>query len=414
VNIFLKKLLLDNLPRWCEGKYKSKINWENSVGYVVRFIYGDIKGQVKIINYINKNKHIIIKYNNETLDISISNFLKCKLGKLFGVRNGEFIFQIGESLLNDKRNLNIIDKEHRCDKYCCERKWYKYHCNKCSYEGWIIEGDLDRGYGCACCCNPSRVVVLGINTIWDTARWMCDLGVSEEDAKKYSCGSHKKITVKCPDCDKEKIATIYTIYDDKSISCTCRDGLSYNEKLMYSMLTQLTINFEKEYSPKYLERLEGERYSKKRSDFYLPDYNLVIEMDGEIGHKGGVLHGKSKKSLEELVEIDNWKDEQHLKHGVKTIRINCFKSSMEYIKVGILKSELNDIFDLYKVDWDKCEKFALGNLVKEVCDYWNNKEDWETTTDLSIKFHISPPTIRRYLKKGNEYGWCCYESRKKK
>ena len=25
---------------------------------------------------------------------------------------------------------------------------------------------------------------LGVNTIWDKARWMCDLGISEEDAKR--------------------------------------------------------------------------------------------------------------------------------------------------------------------------------------------------------------------------------------
>lgn len=240
---------------------------------------------------------------------------------------------------------------------------------------------------------------------------MIDLGVSKEDAKKYTRSSHKNVEVKCPDCGREKKIAICDISRRKTISCQCIDGVSYPEKFLYSTLSQLNVSFETQYSPEYLFRKETSRNT--RSDFYLEDYNLVIEVDGKIGHKGGEVHSKSNKNLETLIAIDKWKDGQHLKHGVKTIRINCFESDIEYIKNSILNSDLRNIFDLSKVDWLKCEEFALKNIVKEVCDYWNNKEEWETTQTIANnnKWGIkSKTTIYRFLKKGVSLSWCKYNS----
>ena len=53
---------------------------------------------------------------------------------------------------------------------------------------------------------------LGVNTIWDKARWMCDLGVSEEDAKSYMPQSNKSINVTCPLCGRVKKIKISNIY----------------------------------------------------------------------------------------------------------------------------------------------------------------------------------------------------------
>ena len=83
-----------------------------------------------------------------------------------------------------------------------------------------------------------------------------------------------------------------------------------------------------------------------------------------MNHEGGIVHSKSKKPLEYYIEVDNWKDEQHLLHGLKTIRINCFESNMEYIKNSILNSKLINFGDFSKVSWLKCEEFTLCNLVK--------------------------------------------------
>lgn len=239
---------------------------------------------------------------------------------------------------------------------------------------------------------------------------MINLGISEEDAKKYTRSSGNKVVAKCPDCGKEKSVVISEVYKSKSIRCSCGDGFSYPQKFTNSMLNQLGVKFIQEYSPNYLIPKEGKKY-RKFSDFYLPDYNIVIETDGKLGHRGGIAHSKSDKTLDELIAIDKWKDKQHLKNGIKTIRIDCFKSDREYIRNSMLNSKLSDMFSLDKVNWHECEKFALSNKIKKVCDYWNNKKKYETTTDISRVFGISRNTTVRYLKYGTKIGLCFYDSK---
>jgi len=238
-NIFLNDLPTGGLNR---GK---RINWEESIGYKVKGIYENIKFEVEIVDYKTKGQYLWIKYLDEKpFRITTSGFMQCRLGKLMGVFTNEFKIELGESFKDDKRDLIITDRKYKIDKKGISRKWYKYKCNKCGWiKGEIEESNFKKGYGCSCCANITPV--LGINTIWDTDRWMCDLGVSVNDAKSYTKCSNKKITIICPDCGeiKAECITLNNIYRTQSIGCACGDGLSYPEKIMYSVLKQLDINF---------------------------------------------------------------------------------------------------------------------------------------------------------------------------
>ena len=44
----MKKIFVDNLPKTIQGN----INWKDSVGKLVHFIYDDIEGDIEIIQYI--------------------------------------------------------------------------------------------------------------------------------------------------------------------------------------------------------------------------------------------------------------------------------------------------------------------------------------------------------------------------
>lgn len=404
----MKKVFLENLPK----TNNSRVDWSNSVGEYIDFEYEDISGEFKICNY--ENRILTIEYLNNCYKISTQNLRKCALGNILGLKTKEFKYKVGDVFIDEKRNIIINDREYRNKEDNYERncvvaqKWYKYTCNKCSWtEGWIEESKIKRGNGCSCC--AGKTAVLGINTIWDTDKWMVDLGVSEEDAKRYTSRSGEKIIVTCPDCGKVKHKKISDIYYYKSIGCNCGDGVSYPEKFMYSILKQLNIEFETQYSPDYLIPPEGKRY-RKYSDFYLFDYGLVIETDGKLGHKGGIAHSKSDKTLEECVEIDKWKDEQHRLHGVETIRIDCYKSDMGYIKNSILNSKLNKLFNLSNIDWIQADLYAIkNNKVKEVCDYWNENTLVKSFDNIARDLNIHRTTLRRYLKLGSKLKWCEYD-----
>ena len=404
----MKQIFIENLPKYTEGTYKNKINWKESIGCKVKFIYDNIEGEIKIINYEKKNQTLIINYKNKTIKMTTSEFVKCRFGNLLNKITKEFKVEIGQIFKDDKRDLIIIDKEYRKNNNGINRKWYKYKCNKCGWdEGWIVENDLLKGQGCSCCAN--RTVVEGINDIPTTAPWMVKyFQGGYDEAKLYTKSSNRKIYPICPDCGriKNKSIEIGRIYRTHSIGCSCKDGISYPNKLMYNILEQLKIEFETEYSPKWIKPM--------RYDFYfeLDNKKYIVEMDGGLGH-GKKIHSKSNKTIEETLEIDNHKDKQAKLHNIEVIRIDCQKSELEYIKNSILNSGLNKIHNLKKVDWNKSEEFALSNLIKKTCEYKKNNIEM-STIEISKMININRATIIRYLKKGNNLGWCEYNPKEEK
>lgn len=317
-------------------------------------------------------------------------------------------FQLGirQVLKDDKRNLTIISKEYRKDKNGWNQKYYKYRCNICGYEGWMKEGSLigKQNHGCSCCSN--KTIVLGINTIWDTDKWMCDLGVSEEDAKTHTHGSNDKVEIICPDCGKISYKTINSIYTYKSICCSCNDSTSYGEKCLESILKQSSITYQTQ-----LNKTTFEWCNKYRYDFYF-EYNnekYICEVNG-IQHYEESPRGRS---LKEEKENDKLKKKLALSNGIKPenyIVIDCRKSDLEFIKQNIINSRLNELFDLNSIDWLKVEKFALSNLVKRCCDLWNSKK--YTTKEIAEIMKRAIKTIRKWLNKGNEIGLCIYNGKK--
>ena len=237
----------------------------------------------------------------------------------------------------------------------------------------------------------------------DTDSWMCDLGVSEEDAKTHTHSSNDKITVTCPDCGRVKPTKmiINNIYKRHSIGCVCGDGYNYPNKLMYCILKQLKAEFIIEYSPEWIK--------PKRYDFYIPSLNLIIEMDGGLGH-GNRIHSRKNMTKEESINIDKYKDRMAKEHNIDIFRIDCdytTNNSFKYIKQNILNSKLNEIFDLNKIDWVECEGFALSNLVKKVCNY-KRENPIATVKEISKIMSISSSTINSYLKRGTRMNWCHY------
>ena len=95
--------------------------------------------------------------------------------------------------------------------------------------------------------------------------------------------------------------------------------------------------------------------------------------------------------------------------------IDCRKSELNFIKNNIIHSKLNEIFNLDNIDWIKIGQDSEKSLVKEVCEYWNTHNDINnenlTTKDLAKTFKKDKSTIRDYLRKGNNLGWCNYNSK---
>ena len=395
--------ILTKLPM--RGKH---IDWKSTVGMKLGLLYKDEIYKVKVINY--ENKRLWIDYDGYVYDkgIEISHFKYGKFGKILKINTREFKYELRTNLKDNERDLIITDREYRIDKNGQNQKYYKYTCNKCGWtEGWILEGNLIKGTGCSCC--NGKTVVSEINSVWITHPWIIRLGVSEEDAKRCIKSSRENIEVICPNCKRKMTRKISNISRCKSIGCSCSDSISYSEKFITSMLSQLRIKFQVQ-----LSNITFNWCNKYRYDFYLPEYNCIIETHGIQHYKYTGLN----RTLEEEQENDKIKRELALNNSIKNyIVLDCRESDMKWIKNSVLNSKLNELLDLSNIDWNKCEEFALGNLVKEICEYWNNKKDWETTQTIAEdnEWGISARgTIRDYLKKGTKYGWCNYDAKEEK
>lgn len=411
----LNQECLNKLPKkYGIGVNKNKLvyDWINCIGYKIKFIYNDIEGEVEIIDYNLKKCILMIKYlDKKPFNIVANSFLKCYLGKLLGKKTSEFKIEIGKIFKDDKRDIVIIDRKHKDNPNNKEKflKWYQYKCNKCEYEnGWIIESNLFSGVGCACC-GFSKILVEGINDIPTTTPWMVKyFQGGYDEAKLYTKCSKIKIYPICPDCGKirNKTMSISNIYKNHSIGCSCGDGQSYPNKFTYNLLLQTNVIFEREYSPDWVK--------PKRYDFWfkLNNQEYILEMDGGFHDKYNKMNGET---IAEVKRKDTYKDIKALENNIKVIRIDAKQSNVEFIKENILKSEMNNLFNLKLIDWTKCDEFATSNLCKKVCDI-KNKNSNITVNEISEMVKLERSTIINYLNKGTKLKWCNYngkeESRK--
>ena len=403
----MKKVFVDNLPRIKNGS----INWKESIGSKINFQYDNIYGELKITNY--ENYRIEVEYKNRKKWFQPSHIMEVRIGNLLGIKSRDFKLPLGKIIKEKHRHMLIKDREYRPSfnknvGYNQYYKWYLYKCLICNYEGWILEQHIMKGVNCSCC--AGKTAVLGINTIWDTDRWLVDdFGLDEEFAKTHTHGTRDKGLFTCRDCGSDTYKSINNVIIGKSIGCTCGDGISYPEKFMVDVLKQLDISFQNQLSKTTFEWCDKYKY-----DFYIPEYNMIIETHGGQHYKEQSIYSRFKRTLQEEQENDRIKKELALKNGIEHyIILDCRYSELDYIKNSILNSELADILNLSKIDWLKCEEFALKNIAKEVCHYWNTTKNI-SMLDMCINFGYSPTTISKWLKKGTKLGWCNYDSKKEK
>jgi hypothetical protein len=213
--------------------------------------------------------------------------------------------------------------------------------------------------------------------------------------------------MKCPICGYEKETAIHSLINN-GFACICNDVISYPEKFMINLLSQISISFIKEQIFIWS--------NNRRYDFYIPKINCIIETHGKQHYEEttGNFHWDN---LIETQENDNQKEKLAKDNRVKNyIVIDCRKSELEWIKNNITKRDpsrsdqpcLAEVLNFKEedIDWLKCHEYACNSLVKKTCDLWN--EGFESTSKIADILKLNSITIVRYLKQGVQLGWCDY------
>ena len=208
----------------------------------------------------------------------------------------------------------------------------------------------------------------------------------------------KKYVCKCLECGEKNVVLEHTLVRGMGSCKACSDTRSFGERFFYWFLKQCKIDFETEYSPIWSGR--------KRYDFCfaINGENYIVEIDGVQHIK---RYASIRLSYEEVVAIDKEKERIAEENNHKIIRINCEKSKGKFIAERIKESELKYIFDLEKVDWDKCFYMAMTSKTRKVCDLWNS--GCKSTKDIADTMKSSANYISKLLVECSEFGLCDYD-----
>jgi len=375
-------------------------------------------------------------------------------------------YEIGQHITNETRDTIITNREIRHKKSMCNGKiinrndkWYECLCNQCNQKHWVIYYDVNKN-GCPYC--TSKIVKKGINDI-ATKRpdllcylfnkddgfkysvgsqkcidcicpickthkkstplllsrqgFSCDycnsIGVkrpdlikyfkNKEDSYKHFCHEKKKVELVCPDCNRTKKMSLGNLVNYGFVCDYCSCGISVPERFIISLLKQLDVDYIYQLNKSVLEWCDKFRY-----DFYIPDQNIIIET-----HGGQHYFNAFGMKYEQVHENDIVKEKLARNYVKEYITLDCRKSDIEWLKNSILKSKLNEIYNLIDIDWDLCYQNSLNSIVKEICLFYMSNL-YLSNDDICKKYGINYQMLRRYLMIGNQYGWCNYNDIKSK
>lgn len=263
--------------------------------------------------------------------------------------------------------------------------------------------DILDGYGCPFC--AGNAVLQGYNDLWTTNPEMAKMLKNPNVGYEISRGSHLEVDWICPDCGTLKTSSPKQVYAYGLACPKCSDGISYPNRFIVALLTQLNIkDFQPEWSPEWIGNYRYDVY------FIYNNKEYIVEMDGGIGH--GELDFATKDQDIEGLKRDIIKNEQAKLHNIILIRIDCKYENkdihyrFEYIKNSILNSVLSNIFNLSKIDWDKCNKDATRSLHMIAAKQY---DDGKSIKEISQELHISYNTIYNWLKRMGNEGLCTYK-----
>lgn len=267
---------------------------------------------------------------------------------------------------------------------------------------WIFDGQR-----CPYCSN--RRVLIGYNDLWTTHKEIATLLQDSQIGYEHTYGSKYKTYFICPFCGNVIFKSIKDVYN-RGLACQrCSDTISYPNKFMRAMLSQLHVeNVVYEYSPSWLSPYAFDSCCEFNG------CKIVIEADGGVGHGNKVFGSNEIDTMG--IERDKIKDQLAQEHGITVIRIDCNYADYnkyQYIKQNILNSELAKIVDFTCVDWDKCHAEALSSLVYKSAEMYN---EGLCVGDIAQSLGYSAGTITSWLKQARDIGLCEYsqtEARKR-
>ena len=306
----------------------------------------------------------------------------------------EYVVEIA----NKKPNIEVIGK------YIDAKTHILHRCKLDGHEWYICPNNILGKNGCPVCggktigCAPKY-----LNSIWASEyREFFSQYMTEEQMKTTMPNCSKKMNLPCPNCGELKNISPNVLIRGR-FGCICGDGQSFPNKFVYNVLKQLKLEVKQEYSPEWAGRF--------RYDDYIEQYNIIVENHGIQHYEECPL---TTRTLEDEQQNDLMKYNLAKEHGVKDyIVIDCRQPTAQWIKNSIMASELPKILNFVEsdVNWIDAMAYATHSLVKTAANMFN---DGLKICHIATKLQKDEHTIRHWLKRAAQAGWCDYVPKKPK
>lgn len=316
----------------------------------------------------------------------------------------EWIYNIGDNVIDEKRNLTITDRQIKYMSHYkkpSHQKWVKYTCNICGWtEGWAREYNIYKEkFGCSCC--YGRVIVKGINDLCTTAPHVIPYLLNIEDGYKHTKSSQDRIKTKCPICGDVRDYIINQLTSTPYACHCCGKNFSLPERFFYEFLKAYNIDFIPQLSSAKMKWCGRFRY-----DFYLIKQKMIVETHGRQHYEKGLY----RRSYQDIHEKDIEKIKLAISNNVSYCVIPFIESRKESLIKELMTHEIIDILNIPKEGLydtlNECFEKVYDNKMKYICDYYN--EHPQSIYKIGKALNISTPVVLKALTYGNEYGLCKY------
>lgn len=316
-----------------------------------------------------------------------------KCAKTYVPTNEEFIDNIKE--INP--NIKILGKYQKA------KIPIRCQCLKCGYNEWYPTPDMLRqGIGCPAC--YGRVAIPYKTDVYTLRKDLTKYLENEKDAIGILPYSNKRVNWKCLNCNMI-VEDSFRNVNRVGFRCKfCGDGLSYPEKILRAILSQIEVRYDVQKTFKWS--------GNKRYDFYIPSLNCIIETHGRQHYEetfGFKDYYEKEKTLEQEQDNDKIKKKIALDNGIKFyIEIDCRESKINYIRESIIKGELLNILKIKEQDiiWEECESFYNKSLQLKTMELYN---EGFSMTNIADKLKLSRTTIKLYMRNLASLGCCDYD-----
>lgn len=216
---------------------------------------------------------------------------------------------------------------------------------------------------------------------------------NEEDAKKVTKKTDKKILCVCPKCKREKKSNVRNLVRFGFVCHYCSSHKSYPEIFVQSYLEYFDIEYITQY-----------KMGNKRRyfDFYLPKYNTIIETHGEQHYNSDIAWGVDAYTKSNI--SDKEKREYCIEKGINLIEVDCSKSEFAFIKESLNNSVGKYLFTISSADEQKIKTIIYNNKLTDrdikIVQYY---DDGYSINKIKEKLNIGSGTANKVLKKYGRY-----------